>query len=58
MVIYQNVVSTFNVCSTRTLSGCEPYCHAWQVQDTMCLWAGEQRSHESALLMPPSPNTF
>lgn len=24
MVIYQNVVSTFNVCSPRTLSNCEP----------------------------------
>lgn len=60
MVIYQTVVSTFNVCNPRTLSGCEPLllCMVGKRHYVPLAVGGEQRSHESALLMSLSPDTF
>lgn len=53
MVIYQNVVSTFNVCSLRTLSGCKHLllCMAG-IQDTVCLLGGTEKPDICSIYAP------
>lgn len=43
MVISQNAVSTFRVCSPRALAGSGPYLWAGERQDAECLWWGVEK---------------